>query len=57
MALLIEMQLVRACLDATAPFRSATVSTVKGRSFRFETEGNGPFVWGNRTEPLHPKRL
>ena len=48
---------LRACLDATVPLRSATVSTVKGRSFRFETEGNGPFVWGKGTEPLHPNRL
>ena len=24
---------------------------------RFETEGKGPFVWGNGTEPLYPDRL
>ena len=45
-------QIIRACLVTTVPFRSATVSTLKECSFRFETEGKGPFVWGNGTEPL-----
>jgi len=35
---------LRACSVGTVPFRSATVSIVKKGSFRFEAEGNGPFV-------------
>ena len=49
--------MLRACSVGTVPFRSATVSIVKRGSFRFETEGNGPFVWGNGTEPFQPNRL
>ena len=43
---------VRTCLAKMRPSRPATVSTVKRAFSHFETEGKGPFVWGDGMEPL-----
>jgi len=47
---------LRASLSKMGPFRSGTVSAMKNAVLGFETEGKGPFVRGNGTEPVYPNR-